>query len=294
MLFLPRIPTPNVVAYKVTFTGPHESAAFQKYSEKSKFSSSFSITVLRMCRRPPPPFLASLLSLKPHPPPWGCLLPRGWTPGWFKQHDFISPLFPILLLQSAAEIYSLPTLLFFLIDSHRLAPELPWSLWSPLLKETITPRGEPWLLCYRLATAKGLPQIFNKTVRSVMKPGGKASDKWHGESSSTETKSRNAGDCFHKNGEGKLDPVSRGSDIMDLRKDSTASTLLDQPHSFPHSKPCLYIRSECSYPISLKKVFLLQQIETITGKHNWTQCGDLWIVGSPTPVGTFISQILHL
>ena len=59
--------------------------------------------------------------------------------------------------------------------------------------------------------------------------------------------------------------------IMDLRKDCTTTTSLDQLILYYIQILILLPTDKCSYDPSSKKLLFLQQMETITENHNWTQ-----------------------
>lgn len=60
--------------------------------------------------------------------------------------------------------------------------------------------------------------------------------------------------------------------------------------SFLNTYP--FTTDKCSSNPSQSSSFL-QQMETITKAHNWSECKELVTVGCPTPVDAFVMQHLH-
>jgi hypothetical protein len=66
---------------------------------------------------------------------------------------------------------------------------------------------------------------------------------------------------------------------MDFRKESTTATLLNQNHSFLQLNINFAPTDKCTTTRQWR-IFSLEQMETITGNHNWIQCKDQTVVGS--------------
>lgn len=71
---------------------------------------------------------------------------------------------------------------------------------------------------------------------------------------------------------------------MGIRRPSATTILLAQYHSLTALRIFSAYQHVSVVLTTYQSSFYLQQLETVTEDHNWTQCENQWIVWDPTPV----------